>query len=170
MGCGSSTSVQEPKTTEQKQTGKSKGTYLLTFYMYLMLLILIYPAGDTVFDILAWSLLKCSLEIATPKASVKINLYYSHNNPRIVFLLSQSIPSRFFTIRSDLHFKPQFTSRGLKTLQQRIKLLPVGTAPTVLPITGLKVWCLPDYAKLTFGSRARVAELYTAPCLWHRQS
>ena len=48
MGCGSSTSVQEPKTTEEKQTGKRKGTDLLT--CYLTLFTLIYPDGDTEFD------------------------------------------------------------------------------------------------------------------------
>ena len=45
----------------------------------------------------------------------------------------------FFTIGSHLHFKPKFTSRGLKNFK---KLPPVRFELTTLTITGSKVECL----------------------------
>ena len=48
----------------------------------------------------------------------------------------------FFMIRSHLHFKPEFTSRGLENFRK--KLPPVGFELTTLTITGSKVECLSE--------------------------
>ena len=50
--------------------------------------------------------------------------------------------SNFFTIRSNLHIKPELTFRGSKKFEQKIKLIPVGIEHTTLIITGLEVRCL----------------------------
>ena len=51
----------------------------------------------------------------------------------------RAISLEFFTMRSHLHFKPKFTSKGLKIFK---KLPPVGIELTTLTITGSKVECL----------------------------
>ena len=51
---------------------------------------------------------------------------------------------KFFTIRSHLHFKSEFTPRGLKNFRK--KLPPVGIELTLLTITGYMVECI--YVKM----------------------
>ena len=59
-----------------------------------------------------------------------------------------------FTIRSNLNFKPEFTSKGFEEFQQKIKLPPVGVEPTTLTITGLRVQYLAYCAKSLFGCQS----------------
>ena len=46
---------------------------------------------------------------------------------------------KFFTMRSNLFFKPEFTSRSFKKFQQKIKLPKVGVEHTQLTITDLGI-------------------------------
>ena len=60
---------------------------------------------------------------------------------RSYFRKNLANPFEFFTIRSHLHFKPEFTSRGLKFFSKSC-LPPLGIELTTLTIIRSKVKCL----------------------------
>ena len=64
---------------------------------------------------------------------VKYTVLVTNHDPKS----QSSNNNEFFTIRSYLHFKPEFTSRGLKNFSK--KLSPVGIELTTLTITGSEV-------------------------------
>ena len=55
----------------------------------------------------------------------------------------------FFTKRSNLHFKPKFTSRGYNMFQKKLKLPPMGVGLTTLTITHLGIRCLCNWTSQT---------------------
>ena len=71
---------------------------------------------------------------------LKVLLSHFSFRSRIRFVESTINIIEFFTIRSHLHFTPEFTSRGLKLFSK--KLPPVGIELSTLTITGSKVECL----------------------------